>query len=117
MLYRNKVIISDNYLRTNALRVIRTGTGNTSFTLSENGLTDTDPSHYLLQITDIPTQKDGYRGFKCADNRYPYVIGATPTLTIEDDTLTISGMAIKGGDCITDIYATTYCKWKLWYIG
>ena len=100
-----------------SIKVIRTGQGDLSIKMSENGLTDYDVNHYILQVTSIPASGVNYR--YDGSHHYVSIKENTPTLSIneENDTLTINGMTITS-ICKSDatISASTKCTWKLWHI-
>ena len=101
-----------------SIKVIRTGKGNLSIKMSENGMTDYDVNHYILQITGAPSASGGYN--YGANHHNGYISGFTPSLVInaEKDTLEISGTLITG-HCESDqkyYRTTTTCTWKLWHI-
>ena len=99
--------------------MIRTGKGDLSIKMSENGLTDYDVNHYILQVTSAPATATGQIGFICQDHRSPYCSGFNATLSINEanDTLSISGTTITAYDTFVDsIKRTTTCNWKLWHI-
>lgn len=88
--------------------------------MSDNGLTDYDVNHYILQITGAPSKGGGH--IYGSNHHQAYVSGFTPLLAIdaENDTLAISGTSIQGycgyDSTIANYKATTTCTWKLWHI-
>ena len=100
-----------------SIKVVRTGKGDLSIKMSDDGLTDYDVNHYILQITSIPSSPSLY----AYDGNHHNVQlgGCNPTLSIdeENDTLAISGMTLKAICNSTNFhYTTTTCNWKLWHI-
>lgn len=105
---------------TGTIKVVRSGQGDESIDMSDNGLTDYDINHYILQITGAPSKGGGY--VYGSNHHQAYVSGFTPSLTIdaENDTLAISSTSIQGycgyDSKIAGYKATTTCTWKLWHI-
>ena len=97
--------------------MVKTGKGDLSIKMSENGMTDYDVNHYILQITSIPSSPSSYT--YDGNGHDLQLCGNNPTLSIdeENDTLAISGMTLKAVCNSTNYhYMTTTCNWKLWHI-
>lgn len=97
--------------------MVRTGKGDLSIKMSDDGLTDYDVNHYILQITSMPSSPSSYT--YDGNGHDLQLCGNTPTLSIdeENDTLAISGMTLKAVCNSTNYhYMTTTCTWKLWHI-
>lgn len=97
--------------------MVKTGKGDLSIKMSDDGLTDYDVNHYILQITSIPSSPSQYA---YDGNQHNVQLGGcNPTLSIdeENDTLAISGMTLKAICNSTNFhYTTTTCNWKLLHI-
>ena len=100
-----------------SVKVVKTGKGDLSIKMSDNGLTDYDVNHYILQITSIPSSPSLYAHDGVHHNIQ--LGGCTPTLSIdeENDTLAISGMTVMAICNSTNFHSTTSTgNWKLWHI-
>ena len=100
-----------------SIKVVRTGKGDLSIKMSDDGLTDYDVNHYILQITSIPSSPSSYT--YDGNGHDIQLCGNNPTLSIdeENDTLAISGMTVKAACNSTNYHSmTTTCTWKLWHI-